>query len=436
MIELLALKLKEVSKKASNIDEKIDNLAISQEKELNDKANAILKDFEVKYYNYVKNIALPKDGKDFDLNLWENAKEELDSAKKELETSLKNLKSEISKFNDEQISNYSTFIKESESKIDDVVTNCNSFVEKTKAQIDEIISTINTFKGEDGKDGKDGAKGKDGKDGAKGKDGKNGIGIKDITEKNGEIVITLTDGTIKKLKMPRDIRVISGGGGSKGGGVSYYSNLNPTPYKVGGIEAGTSFDNVEITKMFDMLLYPFEISLSVAPNKAQLGDILNSILLKFETNGASESNINGIDVTGLDELIYPEPVSENKIFTLTAKKDNQTKTKQVSIQFLNNIYWGATSNPNPTNAEILASNKQLSNSKSKSVVYDCSGGKRYFIAYPKRLGSVTLSVNGFPNNNFTQIERAFTNEFGYIEDYFICYGNTIVFGSDIPAVWS
>ena len=436
MIELLALKLKEVSKKASNIDEKIDNLAISQEKELNDKANAILKDFEVKYENYVKNIALPKDGKDFDLNLWENAKEELNSAKKELETSLKNLKSEISKFNDEQISNYSTFIKESESKIDDVVTNCNSFVEKTKAQIDEIILNIESFKGEDGKDGKDGAKGKDGKDGAKGKDGKNGIGIKDITEKNGEIVITLTDGTIKKLKMPRDIRVISGGGGSKGGGVSYYSNLNPTPYKVGGIEAGTSFDNVEITKMFDMLLYPFEISLSVAPNKAQLGDTLNSILLKFETNGASESNINGIDVTGLDELIYPEPVSENKIFTLTAKKDNQTKTKQVSIQFLNNIYWGATSNPNPTNAEILASNKQLSNSKSKSVVYDCSGGKRYFIAYPKRLGSVTLSVNGFPNNNFTQIQRAFTNEFGYIEDYFICYGNTIVFGSDIPAVWS
>ena len=125
MIELLALKLKEVSKKASNIDEKIDNLAISQEKELNDKANAILKDFEVKYENYVKNIALPKDGKDFDLNLWINAKEGLDSAKKELETSLKNLKSEISKFNDEQISNYSTFIKESESKIDDVVTNCN-----------------------------------------------------------------------------------------------------------------------------------------------------------------------------------------------------------------------------------------------------------------------------------------------------------------------
>ena len=436
MIELLALKLKEVSKKASNIDEKIDNLAISQEKELNDKANAILKDFEVKYENYVKNIALPKDGKDFDLNLWENFKKDRDIIANKAIGELNDLKAEIIKFFQEQNTNYNALVKESESKIDDVVTNCNSLVEKTKAQIDEIILNIESFKGEDGKDGKDGIDGINGKDGAKGKDGKDGIGIKDITEKNGEIVITLTDGTIKKLKMPRDMRVISGGGGSKGGGVSYYSNLNLTPYKVGGIEAGTSFDNVEITKMFDMLLYPFEISLSVAPNKAQLGDTLNSILLKFETNGASESNINGIDVTGLDELIYPEPVSENKIFTLTAKKDNQTKTKQVSIQFLNNIYWGATSNPNPTNAEILASNKQLSNSKSKSVVYDCSGGKRYFIAYPKRLGSVTLSVNGFPNNNFTQIQRAFANEFGYIEDYFICYGNTIVFGSDIPAVWS
>ena len=427
MIELLALKLKEVSKKASNIDEKVDNLAISQEKELNDKANAILKDFKVEYENYVKNIPLPKDGKDFDLNLWENSEKNRDTIINKTVSELNDLKAEITKFFQEQTDNYNAFVKEKELQNNKNEAKCNAFIKEKEARIDEIILNIESFKGEDGKDGKDGVKGKD---------GKNGIGIKDITEKNGEIVITLTDGTIKKLKMPRDIRVISGGGGSKGGGVSYYSNLNLTPYKVGGIEAGTSFDNVEITKMFDMLLYPFEISLTVAPNKAQLGDTLNSILLKFETNGASESNINGIDVTSLDELIYPEPVSENKIFTLTAKKDNQTKTKQVSIQFLNNIYWGATSNQNPTNAEILASNKQLSNSKSKSVVYDCSGGKRYFIAYPKRLGSVTLSVNGFPNNNFTQIQRAFTNEFGYIEDYFICYGNTIVFGSDIPAVWS
>lgn len=216
MIELLALKLKEVSKKASNIDEKIDNLAISQEKELNDKANAILKDFEVKYENYVKNIALPKDGKDFDLNLWENSEKIVNKTVSELN----DLKAEIIKFFQEQTANYNAIIKENESQNNKNEAKCNAFIKEKEARIDEIILNIESFKGEDGKDGKDGAKGKDGKDGAKGKDGKDGIGIKDITEKNGEIVITLTDGTIKKLKMPRDIRVISGGG-SKGGGIDY-----------------------------------------------------------------------------------------------------------------------------------------------------------------------------------------------------------------------
>lgn len=221
MIELLALKLKEVSKKASNIDEKIDNLAISQEKELNDKANAILKDFEVKYENYVKNIALPKDGKDFDLNLWENSEKDRNSIVNKTVSELNDLKAEIIKFFQEQTANYNAIIKENESQNNKKEANYNAFLKEKEARINEIILNIESFKGEDGKDGKDGAKGKDGKDGAKGKDGKDGIGIKDITEKNGEIVITLTDGTIKKLKMPRDIRVISGGGGSKGGGIDY-----------------------------------------------------------------------------------------------------------------------------------------------------------------------------------------------------------------------
>lgn len=298
---------------------------------------------------------------------------------------------------------------------------------------------LNGKDGKDGKNGKDGLNGKDGKDGrdgVDGKDGKNGLDGKDGTVPDHEIT-----GRMIRFKKPNGewgeyIKLISRGGGvAKGGGVSYYTNLNPVPNKVGGIDAGTTFENISITKVLDMLLYPFEITLSINPTQAQFGQIVNSIMLQFNTNGAEDANIDGIDVTGLSELIYTENVTNDKTFTLTAEKDKQIKTKTASIKFLNNIYWGATPNPTPTNAEILSSNKQLSNSKGRSVVYDCSGGQRYFIAYPKRLGNITLTVNGFPNNNFTQIERSFENEFGYIEDYFICYGNTIVFGSDIPATW-
>ena len=54
--------------------------------------------------------------------------------------------------------------------------------------------------GKDGQDGKDGANGKDGQDGKDGADGKDGIGIADLViNENGELVVTLTDGTVKNL---------------------------------------------------------------------------------------------------------------------------------------------------------------------------------------------------------------------------------------------
>ena len=57
--------------------------------------------------------------------------------------------------------------------------------------------------GADGKDGKDGINGKDGangKNGANGKDGADGVGIADIKlNENGELIVTLTDGTEKNL---------------------------------------------------------------------------------------------------------------------------------------------------------------------------------------------------------------------------------------------
>lgn len=49
--------------------------------------------------------------------------------------------------------------------------------------------------GPSGVPGRDGAPGKDGRDGAKGENGKDGVGIKNITLKNGRLIIELTDGT-------------------------------------------------------------------------------------------------------------------------------------------------------------------------------------------------------------------------------------------------
>ncbi len=50
--------------------------------------------------------------------------------------------------------------------------------------------------GLDGKDGKDGIDGVDGKDGLDGKDGKDGVGVAEVKIKEGDLVLTMSDGTV------------------------------------------------------------------------------------------------------------------------------------------------------------------------------------------------------------------------------------------------
>jgi hypothetical protein len=211
MTELLALalKLKEVNKKTSNIDEKVETLAINQKTTINDKMVAIFDEFKAEYQDFIKNIPLPTNGKDFDIKLWEKIENDINSLINSKISELDKQKADYIKQLDEKNANYQAFISEIEAKYNEFLT-----------YFKEHFYSLKGENGIDGKDGQSGADGKDGNNGADGKDGKNGkdgVGIKDITEKNGDIIITLTDGTIKKLKMPRDIRVVTGGGGAKGG---------------------------------------------------------------------------------------------------------------------------------------------------------------------------------------------------------------------------
>lgn len=73
--------------------------------------------------------------------------------------------------------------------------------------------------GSNGSQGKDGQDGKDGKDGKDGQDGKDGVGIADIKlSENGELIVTLTDGTEKNLGK------IKGEDGASVSGVSINEN--------------------------------------------------------------------------------------------------------------------------------------------------------------------------------------------------------------------
>jgi hypothetical protein len=74
--------------------------------------------------------------------------------------------------------------------------------------------------GKDGRNGKDGARGKDGNNGVDGANGRDGTGIAFIEQRDKDyFVITLSDGSEFKVKLPKlQTTVINGGGGGGGGG--------------------------------------------------------------------------------------------------------------------------------------------------------------------------------------------------------------------------
>ena len=216
IIATLTLKLKELSKKISDFDSKVESVSSFQQKEIENRFLFTYQKLVEDYQAAIQNIPLPENGKDFDLDLWENFKNNtqklLDSGEDSRNKNLLSLQNEL-----KELLNSET------TKIDEYLTSL-------KNEINEAFkNNIDTLKGKDGVDGIDGVDGKDATDEQiqiqisnyisknikkiKAENGKDGVGIKDITQKGETIIITLTDGRIKKLILPIVTRLGNGGGG-------------------------------------------------------------------------------------------------------------------------------------------------------------------------------------------------------------------------------
>jgi hypothetical protein len=214
-------------------------------------------------------------------NQSENNKSEIQSIKNDIATREENIQSIIQNYI-ESI----PIVKDGENGKDADEVNYNLIEEKISLKVKEDVSKIELPKAEQvnykiimeainnavknipkAKDGEKGQAGKKGKDAvevdyskivtevlSKIKD--KTIGIKDISFKLGILKITLTDGTKKTFKLPRQV---SGIHSEKVISVpTPYTNLMPVPTTLGGVEAGTTFDNVPINEVLNNLLYPYQ----------------------------------------------------------------------------------------------------------------------------------------------------------------------------------
>lgn len=195
-----------------------------------------------------------------------------------------------------------------------------------------------------------------------------------------------------------------------------YSNSTPMPVDVGGLPAGTTFDNQTMKQMFDALLYPYQLATfatftvseasprevgnatatsvtftwsTTAPQNVQD----NSIVLRDVTGNAVLATglaDDGSEIVSLASINHSVPFSH--LFEVSGTNTNsQGFSKLATIEWRYRAYWGASTNPTLTEAQLEAlANNSLTNAIAKTYAMAAGGYK--FICVAAGLGPGINSV--------------------------------------------
>jgi hypothetical protein len=275
---------------------------------------------------------------------------------------------------------------------------------------------------------------------------------------------------------------------ANGSNETTFVNSDPVPVKVGGIDAGTTFENpTDMQEMWNKLLYPYiPLSSSLTLSGASIREFgnpsglsTNSLTLNWsvdkKTNPITLITVDGqiFIPTGLDQSgtkltsgthSVTGNSQETNQFSMSSSDGTETSNSSVNLIWQNRIYWGridlsSLNNPNLSslNNPNLSSNpgavvaisglvtselikglkgagvgkgNELSNSKNKNYNGINGGGQHLIFAWPSSVsGSKTPSftVNGQPNSAFTRVRTdwTFENIHGFVSNYEIWITNTV-----------
>lgn len=263
-------------------------------------------------------------------------------------------------------------------------------------------------------------------------------------------------GQLNKLKLGANLtydpttKTINASGGETN---ERYSNAKATPYTVGGIKAGSTFDNKTMSEMWDNLLYPF-----IAPNNLRLtidSSVPTGVIEKGITISPSATTKLTWNISGNDGTITKIEFFKNDVSVKTYEGENlstsgytEWSTDFGTISSNTNIKYKATYKENTS--DILTSNvvtwtfvdpyfygagvsgvgivnltKTISAKSDKTLSFTTNNNFIYF-AYPASYGSLTSikDANGFENiSGFDKITTKLAVESGAV-DYIIYQSKT------------
>lgn len=96
------------------------------------------------------------------------------------------------------------------------------------------------------------------------------------------------------------------------------------------------------------------------------------------------------------------------------------RTRNLSVNFLNKIYWGQANQPGSVNsAFILSLQNELKANRQKSFNVNLGANVYAWFAHPVSYGVASVKTNGFDGGFNAPITISFTNASGFTEDYYV-----------------
>jgi len=188
--------------------------------------------------------------------------------------------------------------------------------------------------------------------------------------------------------------------GPMGGGGVVYSNVNATPFTVGGIAAGTTFSNVPLAEMWNKLLYPYQapsISLGASPSSGvrEFGTSVSNVLLTAHpterTNPITSYKFYKDNVLLQDSMLltYQDTgiVNTTTTYKLTITDGTSTVSSTKIFTYVYPFYWGVGAK-GLTAAQVAGLTQSTTTRGTKTVTTSPTFEVFYF-AYPASYGQLT-----------------------------------------------
>ena len=161
---------------------------------------------------------------------------------------------------------------------------------------------------------------------------------------------------------------------------------------------------------------------SVTPNIVEIGSVINSITLKWDTNFRvlTRQYLNDVEIPDITKRsrTLDGPFTSSQTYTLRVEGDDgNSDIKTTELKFLNNIYYGTEKLHDINSSFINSLSRVLTENKQKGFTVVSREQEYIYIALPVRFGEPKFTIISAEADCELITKFDHENSSGYVEEY-------------------